>query len=147
MDVILPLSRPPTIVRMLAGLGIAWNLFGIVQFSGQALSTPAMLMDKGMTPAQAALYAALPAWRTLAFASGVFGGLAGSLLLLAGHRSAPAVLALSLAGYGLLYIGDITQGVFAAFGTGQIVVLSAVVAIAIGLLALSILARRDRWLR
>lgn len=132
----------PNAIKVLAGLGMAWNLFGVVQFSGQVLSTPAMLMDKGMTPAQAALYAGLPVWMTIAFAIGVFGGLAGSTLLLVGRRGATATLAVSLAGYVLLFLGDITEGVFAAFGPSQVAILTTVVVIAIGILGLSI--RVDR---
>lgn len=127
--------------RLIAGLGSAWNMFGIVQFSGQALSTPAMLMDRGMTPAQAVLYSELPWWMTMAFGIGVFAGLAGSLLLFAGRRQATGLLGLSLAGYGVLFVGDITEGIFAAFGSSQVAVLIAVVAIAVGMLAVSVRAQ------
>lgn len=140
-------TRLPNVVRILALLGAAWNVFGIVQWSGQVFATPTMLMAKGMTPAQATLYAALPVWMTIVFAIGVFGGLIGSLLLLIGRRAAITVLGISLIGYVILYIGDITQGVFAAFGTPQVVVLSLVVAIAVGLLALAVRADRRGSLR
>lgn len=147
MEQAISLPTMPNAVRIASGLGVAWNIFGVVQFSGQALSTPTMLMSKGMTPEQAALYAALPAWMTIVFAVGVFGGLAGSILLLIGRRAATITLAASLVGYAALYVGDITEGVFAAFGTSQVVILSTVVAIAVGLLALSIYAQRKNWLR
>jgi hypothetical protein len=45
-----------------------------------------------------------------------------------------SVFLLSLAGYIVLYIGDITLGVFKVFGTPQIVILTSVVLIAAGLL-------------
>ena len=129
-------------IRMLAALGAAWNIFGVVQFSGQAIATPAMLMSDGMTEAQAILYSGLPIWMTVAFGIGVFGGLAGSLLLLAANRLAPAVLAFSLGGYIILFVGDITEGVFAVFGVGQIIILTIVVLIATALLALALKTRR-----
>lgn len=140
-------AKMPTWVRLAAALGAAWSAFGVVQWSGQAFATPTMLMAKGMTADQAALYAALPGWMTTVFAIGVFGGLAGSILLLAGRRAAGPLLAMSLVGYIALYIGDITEGVFAAFGAGQVAMLTLVVAIAVGLVALSTSAGRHGWLR
>ena len=106
-----------------------------------------MLMAKGMTAAQANLYASLPGWMTIVFAIGVFGGLVGATLLLIGQRAASTLLGMSLIGYIALYIGDITQGVFAAFGTSQVVVLTIVVAIAAALLMLSLHADRRGSLR
>lgn len=122
-----------------AALGLAWNLYGIVQFAGMAFKDTAGLEAAGMTAAQAALYAGLPGWMTLAFAIGVFGGTAGSALLLARRALAVPVLAVSLAAYGVLFAGDAALGVFAAFGAGQVAILTLVVAIAAGLL---LLARR-----
>ena len=87
-----------------------------------------------MTPAQAAVYSSYPVWMTLGFAVGAFGGLVGSALLLARRRLATPVLLASLVGYIVLYVGDITEGVFAALGAPQVAVLTAVVLIAAGLL-------------
>lgn len=124
------------------GLGIAWNSFGIFQFMTTTTASVDQLIAAGMTPPQATLYAGLPGWMILAYAVGVFGGLAGSVLLGLRHRSAIAVLATSLAGYLVLYIGDITQGVFAAFGLQQVVILSMVVIIAVALLLYGLHLRR-----
>lgn len=135
-------DRLPLWTRIAAGLGIAWNLYGIEQFRTTVFAPVEHFVAMGMTPEQAALYAGLPAWMDLAFAVGVFGGLVGSVLLLFGRRRATPVLAVSLAAYCALYVGDITEGVFAALGTGQVVVLTVVVAIAAGLLALSVRAGR-----
>lgn len=125
----------------IAGFGLLWSLFGVSQFLGTALSNEAALMGAGMTPAQASLYASLPLWMDLAFALGVFGGTIGSALLLFGRREALPVLVASLAGYLVLYAGDIALGVFAAFGIGQVAILSFVVAIAALLVATARLAR------
>jgi len=144
------LTASPSLPRTLAAsavLGAFWNLFGVYQWCGQFQASPTVLMGKGMTRDQALLYASLPGWMTLVFAIGVFGGLAGSLLLLARQRAAVGVLALSLAGYLALYLGDIVHGVFAAFGVPQVAILSLVVAIALGLLGLAMKARREGWLR
>lgn len=125
----------------IAGFGLLWSLFGIYQFSGSALSSEMQLMGSGMTPAQAALYASLPLWMDIAFAVGVFGGTIGSALLLLGRREALPVLAASLAGYLVLYAGDYALGVFAAFGMGQVAILSFVVAVAAVLVATAWRAR------
>jgi len=120
-------------------LGLAWNAFGVAQFLDYVRATADSLQAMGLTAAQAQLYAAPPAWMIAAFALGVFGGLAGSGLLLARRRLAVPVLLASLVGYLVLYVGDLTQGVFAALGGKQVAILTTVVAIAAALL---VLARR-----
>lgn len=143
------LSRTPVWFRAIVGLGVLWNVFGVYQFATQTFADETILLNAGMTAAQAALYTKLPLWMPIAFGVGTIGGLIGTLLLLllAGRRAATAVLAASLAGYVVLYFGDITEGVFAAFGTPQVVILSSVVAIAVGLLMLARLAARRGWLK
>lgn len=118
-------------------LGLAWNAYGVQQFSATVMATSESMVAMGMTPAQAALYSDLPMWMTAAFATGVFGGLAGCVLLLMRKTRATPVFLISLIGYLVLYVGDITEGVFAALGTGQVVILTVVVMIAAGLLWLS----------
>lgn len=132
-----PLARTPAWFWVTAGLGLAWNVFGVYQFQATALAGEDDLLALGMTRAQAAVYAAIPLWMNAAFALGVFGGLVGCALLLLRSRFAAPVLAASLAGYVVLWIGDVTEGVFAAMGVGQVVVLSVVVLIAAGLLWLA----------
>lgn len=137
----LPLT--PTIVRAplwLIGValgGIAWNLFGVVQFAGSVTATTESLVASGLTPRQAAVMTGYPAWMTLAFGLGVAGGLAGSVLLLLRHRFASRVLAASLAAYAALWIGDWVHGVFVAIGAPQVIILTVVVAIAASLFAAS----------
>lgn len=137
-------SRPaaPTGLRLAAGSGLAWSLFGLLRFVTTAGATPAELAAGGMSEAQAALYAALPLWMNAAFAVGTIGGVIGCALLLLQRRAALPVLAASLAGYLVLYAGDIALGVFAAFGAPQIAILTSVVVIAAGLLWLAVTAHR-----
>ncbi len=132
----LPLPRPRWPAALALG-GIAWNLFGLVQFAGTVTATEASMLAAGLTSAQAAIMAGLPAWMTLAFAIGVLGGLAGSVLLLLRHPLARPVLAASLGAYVLLWLGDAALGVFAAFGPPQIAIVTLVVAIAAVLLLAS----------
>jgi hypothetical protein len=134
--------RPRLLFWTGASLGLAWSVFGLAQFWKAVTATPADLVASGMIAEQAALYAALPLWMDLAFAVGVFGGVIGCALLLMRRRHASPVLAASLVGYLILYVGDITEGVFAALGGPQIAVLTTVVLVAAGLLWLSLDARR-----
>jgi hypothetical protein len=117
--------------------GIAWNIFGIFQFAGSVGATDTRLMASGLTAEQAAVLTGYPGWMTAAFAVGVFGGLAGSLLLLMRRGLASPVLLVSLIAYVALWIGDAVHGVFAALGVQQVLILTLVVVIAAGLLALS----------
>ena len=117
-----------------AGQGIAWNIFGLVQFVGAVTATSASLAAKGMTPEQIDVYLSIPFWMNFAFGVGVIGGLIGSILLAVKNKGAQPVLLASLVAYVVLYIGDIVQGVFAALGPPQVIVLTVVVAIAAALL-------------
>ena len=134
---------PPTPLwyRATASAGLIWNAYGTWQFALSLTATPDSLVASGLTPDQAQVMLTYPVWMTLAFALGVLGGLVGSVLLLMRHRAALPVFAASLAGYVVLYIGDITQGVFAALGAPQVIILTLVVAIAAGLLALAARAK------
>jgi hypothetical protein len=117
-----------------AGLGIAWNIFGLVQFVGAVTATSASLAAKGMTPEQIDVYLSIPFWMNFAFGVGVIGGLIGSILMAVKNKGAQPVLLASLVAYVVLYIGDIVHGVFAALGPPQVIVLTVVVAIAAALL-------------
>ncbi len=112
-------------------MGLVWNIFGVVQFVSTLNGTVGSMMSQGLTEAQAKLYLGLPQWMNIAFAIGVFGGVIGSVLLLLKKKLALRVFGVSLAGYIVLYFGDITLGVFEAFGTKQVVILSTVLAIAV----------------
>lgn len=133
-----PLAAPyPRTARIAALAGLAWSLFGAWQFVRQTFTDEAGLIAGGMTPEQAQLYAALPLWMAAVFAVGTLGGVVGCLLLLAGRKASVAVLAVSLVAYLALWAGDALLGVFAVFGTPQVVVLSTVVLVAAGLLWLA----------
>lgn len=120
-----------------AVLGLAWNLFGVAQYLGSVRATEGSLMAAGMTAGQAAVMLGYPAWMTAAFAIGVFGGTLGCALLLLRKRASAPVFLLSLLAYVALFIGDWIEGVFAALGMPQVVVLSMVVLIAAALYVLA----------
>jgi len=106
----------------------------------------ATLRAMGLDHDAAETLAGLPVWMDVAFGVGVIGGLVGSVLLLAHRRLALPVFVASLIGYCVLFVGDVTEGVFAALGASQVVVLTSVVAIAVGLVAHSRALARRRFL-
>ena len=130
-------SNRPSWFWIVAGLGLAWNVFGLIQFAGSLTSTPDSLMEAGMTPDQAAVMKGYPIWMTIAFAIGTLGGTIGCCLMLFRPKSSTPVFWISLVAYVVLYIGDYTEGVFAALGPPQVIILTLVVGIAIALLAIS----------
>jgi hypothetical protein len=132
---------PRALVLLAASLGVAWNAFGVVQFVSTLRADAPQLMMRGMTAAQADVMANTPLWMTAAFAVGVFGGLLGCVLLLLKSLARP-LFAASLVGYVALFIGDITEGVFAVFGAPQVAVLTFVVVVAAALWATSRFADR-----
>ena len=135
-------QKVPIWFWIIALLGLAWNIFGAVQFSGTVNKTAEHFLAMGMNSEQANLYSKLPVWMTLSFAVGVFGGVLGCVLLLFRKKNAYPVFVASLVGYVILYIGDIVLGVFAAFGTPQVVILTTVLVIAVGLLYFTSHARK-----
>lgn len=134
-------ARVPSWYWAAAAVGLAWNAYGVVQFAASFAESEASLMSGGMTAAQAALYAGLPAWMTLAFGTGVGAGLAGCVLLLLRRQAALPVFAVSFAGYLALFAGDLGYGVFAAI-PAQLGILTVVMAVAAMLLATAWIARR-----
>jgi hypothetical protein len=142
-----PAASPvPIWLRAASILGVLWNVYGVYQYAGTFTQAGQAAMTAGMTASQAALYLSLPAWISVVFAVGVFGGLLGSILLALRHRAAPSVFALSFAGYGLLFAGDLYHGVFAAIPS-QLGILAVVVLIAAALFRASWVAGRRGLLR
>lgn len=137
------MTKPAIWFWAASGVGLLWNAYGLWQFARSLLATSDSLVASGLTPEQATVMTTYPAWMTLAFAIGVIGGLVGSVLLILRRLVAVPVLIVSLLGYIMLYLGDVTQGVFAAMGAPQVIVLTVVVAIAVGLLLLAQHAKRS----
>ncbi|MHA7819115.1 MAG: hypothetical protein ACX930_05660 [Erythrobacter sp.] len=77
-------------------LSVLWNGFGCYIYTMAMIRDPDTLA--GAPPEMVAALHAAPAWSHAVWAFGVWGGLAGSLLLLARSRWAVAAFALSLAG-------------------------------------------------
>lgn len=112
-----PHLKPQNVgLRIVAGLGLIWNMAGVanafMQINGSMLAS--------MPAEQRAIVEARPAWATLAFATGVLTGVAGCGLLMWRKRLAFHFLAVSLAAIALhmvFYFG--IAGSDIAFGLTQ----------------------------
>lgn len=100
-----PAPRATPIHLWLVGaISLAWNAFGCLDYTMTETRNAAYLAR--MTPEQLAYFNSFPAWAVALWAIGVWGGLAGSILLLLRHRWAVPTLAVSLAGAALGLVGQ-----------------------------------------
>jgi hypothetical protein len=129
----------------IAILGLGWNFYGVFQYLGTFSNTAQKLMAQGMTQAQADIYLSLPPWISVVFAIGVFGAVAGCILLLLRKKQAKGVFYISLVGYTLLFLGDVYCGVFANIPT-QLAILTFVLIVAAALLWFSHFTERKNIL-
>jgi hypothetical protein len=88
--------RAPAHLWIVGGLAALWNAFGAFDYLMTQTRNEKYLA--GFSEAQRAFFYAFPAWADAAWAFGVWGGLAGSLLLLARSRYALFAFGASLAG-------------------------------------------------
>ena len=116
-------------------VAVLFNAIGVFDFVMSMARGPAYLASAGMTPAQIEHYQHMPAWMTADWAIGVFGALAGSVLILLRNKLAWPVLAVSLAAFliSVAYTYVLTDG--GKIMGPQMAVTSAIIA---GLLALFI---------
>ena len=89
-------ARTPAHLWIIGVLGLLWNAFGCYDYLMTNLKNQAYLAQ--FTPDQLAYFDSLPTWLTAFWAFGVWGGLAGSILLLVRSRYAVWAFALSCIG-------------------------------------------------
>ena len=97
---------------VVAGLSLLWNGFGGYDYVMSQTSGEAYMASMGMTPAQIDYFKAMPGWMTGIWALGVWGAVAGSLLLLLRSRWAVWAFVASLVGLAisLLYTFALSNG-------------------------------------
>jgi hypothetical protein len=132
---------------IVGGVSVLWNAFGCFDYLMTQTRNQTYLA--GFTDPQRVYFESFPLWTEAAWAFGVWGALAGSLLLLARSRHAVAAFAVSLAG---LAVSTVYQYVLSAppeeMKTGAMVAMNlAIWAVAIGLLAYALRMRRRGVLR
>lgn len=93
-----PRTGPSALFWAIAVVSLLWNAFGGYDYTMSHLQGEAYFRQMGMNDAQIAFYDTYPAWMTAVWAIGVWGSVAGSILLLLRMRWAFHAFALSLAG-------------------------------------------------
>jgi hypothetical protein len=91
--------KTPWHVWLVGVVAVLFNSIGVFDFVMSMAQGPAYMASAGMTPAQIEHYKDMPAWMTADWAIGVFGALAGSVLILLRNKLAWPILALSLAAF------------------------------------------------
>jgi hypothetical protein len=125
-------TRAPGWLRIVGGLAVVWNLFGVVSY----------LTHVGLIPGPEPVPSTMPPLVTAAYATGVFAAVAGSLGLLLGRRWAVPLLWLSLAGL------IIDWGwIFANASDASVPLGASVLAVSALLALLATYAARRGWLR
>lgn len=138
-------STAPSWIKSIAWAALVWNLLGVIAFIMQMLMTPDMISK--LPVEQQAAYSNTPIWSTIAFATAVFGGVLGCILLLLKKALAQTLFTLSLTGifiqqfYNFIVINSIEL-----LGASAVFMPIFVVVIAIILLLLSHKGKQQGWL-
>lgn len=115
-------SRTPWHLWVVGLLSLLWNAFGGYDYTMTQLRDPAyferMSGQMGMSPAEMnAFFDTFPAWASALWAIGVWGSVAGSILLLLRSRHAATAFLVSLAGAVLSFLYQATLDLPAAMDT------------------------------
>lgn len=89
-------TRPTLSFWVVVGVGLLWNSFGAYLYTLTNLGDEALL--KSAPPAMRDYVAAMPLWAHAAWALGIWGSLAGSVLMALRSHYAVAAFAVSLIG-------------------------------------------------
>jgi hypothetical protein len=114
-------------------ISLLWNAMGGVDYTMSHLHNAAYLAQ--MSPDQIAWFDGFPIWATSCWALGVWGAIAGSILLLLRNRRAVVVFGVSLIGFIGSHIYQYTSNAPAGLNTGTGTLFAVVLAlVAVGLL-------------
>ena len=139
------LRKPTGLFWIISSMALVWNLMGVFNYLTQAFMTNEVLAS--LPKDQQLLYEDVPAWVTAAFATAVFSGTLGALLLLLKKKIASTFFILSFIGiiiqmtYGLL-ISENTNG----YGPMGLIMPLMIIAIGGYLIWYSKKAAEHRWL-
>lgn len=107
--------------------GLLWNAYGAFDYTMSKLRGDAYYREVGMTQAQIDQMAAMPVWMTAVWAVGVWGAIAGSLLLLLRSRFAVWAFAASLLGFVISLVYAYVIAPSAAANTQAIMIMQGVI--------------------
>lgn len=88
----------PAHLWAIGAISLLWNSFGCYDYTMSKLDPDAYMKSVGMSQEAIDYMAAMPAWLSVFWALGVWGSLAGSVLLLMRSRHAVTAFAVSLLG-------------------------------------------------
>jgi predicted lysophospholipase L1 biosynthesis ABC-type transport system permease subunit len=91
--------KAPWHIWVVGIVGLLWNAYGAYDYVMSKTQGEAYFQSLGMTEGQIAHYHAMPAWMTAVWAVGVWGAVAGTVLLLLRSRLAVEVFIASLIGF------------------------------------------------
>lgn len=139
------MSSPARWYTVIAVIALIWNLLGCLAILADLMITPEDIAR--LTAEQQALYATRTWWSSTASAIAVLGGAAGSLGLILRKRWAMPFLVASLLGlivqdFGLFVVAN---GASLA-GPVAVILQTAVLLIAVGLVALARIAAQRNWI-
>lgn len=138
-------AKMPAWFWIIARLAVIWNLAGVGAYLADVTRSDAALA--ALPQAERALYEAVPAWATGAYAIAVFAGLGGSLLLALRKNLATAVLGLSLAGVAVqMFHAFALSDTIAVVGPASVIMPAVITVIAAALIWFSVYAKRRAWL-
>lgn len=138
--------KAPAWFWVAAVLSLLWNSFGCLDYTMTAMRNPTYLAQ--FPPEMIDFIDAFPTWAIAAWALGVWGALAGSLLLLLRSRWAVVAFGASLLGLALSTIYQVSADMPEVMVTGVNLAMTAVIwVVAVGLLWFSIRMRARGVLR
>lgn len=105
--------KTPWHIWVVGGVSALWNLGGVVDYLMSQMGVESYM--GAMTPEQRAYFEGFPGWAVVFWALGVWGAIAGSVLLLLRSRLAAAAFAISLIG---LLVN--TMHLFSSQGAGAV---------------------------
>ena len=139
------LRKPTGLFWIISSMALVWNLMGVFNYLTQAFMTNEVLAS--LPEDQQLLYEDVPAWVTAAFATAVFSGTLGAILLLLKKKVASNFFILSFVGIIIqmtycLLISENTNG----YGPMGLIMPLMIIAIGGYLIWYSKKAAEHRWL-
>jgi hypothetical protein len=120
-------DRAPGHLWAVGVVSLLWNSFGCYDYTMTKLQPAAYFQDMGLSAEAVDYMASLPGWLSAFWALGVWGSLAGSVLLLARSRHAVTAFAVSLTGLAVSQIYQWTTLMPAEMRSTAIWVMTAVI--------------------
>lgn len=105
-------TRAPWHLWLVGTVAVLFNAIGVFDFVMSMARGAEYMASVGMTPAQIAHYQEMPAWMMAVWAIGVWGAMAGSVLILLRNKLAATVFGVSLAAFliSVFYTYVLTNG-------------------------------------